>query len=372
MNAKSTIKKILFVTTWLCIAGVMTTLLLAAISKKKRGKCNGYRIELRGVAENSFIDQKDVEQLIMKQTDGELEGVAVAAFDLQQLERDLENNTWVREAELYFDNKDVLHITVTVKVPVGRVFTTAGNSFYIDSLGRRMPLSEKKTARVPVFTGFPDRKVLMVKDSLLLNDMRNYANYIVNDPFWMAQVAQIDITPDRRFVMVPTIGDHTVLLGDGGNINQKFRRLFVFYQQVLSKTGFQKYRLIDVQFAGQVIASDQSPDRKIDSVQLRKNVEKMIRSSRDAKTDSTVRPTTANGRNVVLEPDTDTNTDPSINPTTVPSPDPNAMKTKSLSNEKNKKEDKPKTSKPKDKEEKRVPKAVMPPKVPEDDNRGYY
>ena len=69
----------------------------------------------------------------------------------------------------------------------------------------------------------------------------------------MAQVAQIDITPERNFEMIPVVGNHTVILGDGENMEQKFHRLFVFYKNVLSQTGFDKYKAINVQYAGQVV-----------------------------------------------------------------------------------------------------------------------
>lgn len=44
----------------------------------------------------------------------------------------------------------------------------------------------------------------------------------------------------------------------------------VFYKQVLSKTGFDKYKVIDVQYKGQVVASKYAGNAKVDSVQLRK------------------------------------------------------------------------------------------------------
>ncbi len=59
----------------------------------------------------------------------------------------------------------------------------------------------------------------------------------MNDPFWMAQVAQIDITAERTFEMTPVVGNHLVKLGNGEDMDKKFHRLMVFYKQVLSKTG---------------------------------------------------------------------------------------------------------------------------------------
>lgn len=364
----------MFITVWLCIGAGMLTLLLAAISKKNKGRCKDYTITLNGVQNNFFIDEKDVEQLLMKATKGNIRGEQIASFKLHELEVMLEHNTWIDNAELYFDNRDVLHITITEKEPVARVFTTAGNSFYIDSLGRKMPLSDKLSARVPVFTGFPDKKKLNAGDSLLLNNIRVAANYIMNHPFWMSQVSQIDITADRDFEMIPVVGNHLVKLGNGENIDKKFHRLLLFYKQVLSKTGFDKYKVIDVQYKGQVVVSKYAGDAKIDSVQLRRNVEKLLRQSVEAENDTVIR---AMPPLVKLETDSASAPDPAlqdnnqINPKSNDSPNP----VKSfVSKPGEKKTDNPKpvkNDKPKPPGKKKEPKAVMPKKPVEDANGGY-
>ena len=258
MNAKKAIRKFLFVTIWLTIGTGMLILLIAAIGRKNHGLCRDYKIAIKARQNNFFIDEKDILQLLVAAMNGNIKGQQISLFNLHQLEQLLEDNTWIKDAQLYFDNRDVLHIKITEREPIARIFTATGNSFYIDSIGRKMPLSNKMSARVPVFTGFPEKKVLSRKDSLLLNDVKTTARFIFNDPFWMAQAAQIDITPERTFEMTPVVGNHTVKLGDGENIDQKFHRLFVFYKQVLSKTGFDKYKVIDVQYAGQVIGSKQT------------------------------------------------------------------------------------------------------------------
>ena len=299
MNAKTTIRKFLFIAMWLCIGGGMFTLLLAAISNKNKGKCKDYRIVIKGAYNNFFIDKKDVEQLLMNSIKGDIKERPVTSFNLHELEQKLEQNKWIEEAQLYFDNQEVLHVTVIEKEPVARIFTKEGDSFYIDRLGRKLPLSDKMSARVPVFTNFPDKKILTSKDSLLLNDVRVTANFIVNDPFWMSQVAQIDITPERDFEMIPVVGNHLVKLGNGENIAEKFRRLLLFYKQVLSKTGFDKYKIINVQYKGQVVVSKFAGDPKIDSVQLRKNVEKLLQQARDAQNDTVIRAMQVTGKYII-------------------------------------------------------------------------
>jgi len=361
VNAKTTIRKILFVGLWLCIGGGMLTLLLAANKKKKRGECSDYTIQLKGTVQHYFIDEKDVEQLLMKATNSRIKGLSVSSFDLSKLEQSLEHNTWINNAELYFDNQDVLHVTVTEKEPIARIFTTANNSFYIDSLGRKMPLSDKMSARVPVFTGFPDKKILSAKDSLLLNDVRMTANYIANDPFWTSQVAQIDITDQNTFEMTPVVGNHLVKLGNGDDIDKKFNRLMAFYRQILSKTGFDKYKVIDVQYKGQVVASKQIGDAKVDMVQLKKNVDKLLKESIDAQNDTSVKALPAGMR---YQMDVDSSTNDGFvgneeNTITTSATDkkltnPNLLKTISLPSDKPKviepkKETKPADKKPADK-----------------------
>ncbi|HUR66688.1 MAG TPA: hypothetical protein VMZ03_10095 [Chitinophagaceae bacterium] len=288
MNAKTTIRKILFIAVWLCIGGGMLTLLLAAISSKKNGECSDYRIVLKGPRNNFFINEKDVEQMLME-SNGAIKGQPVESFHLNELEKMLKENTWISKAELYFDNNNVLHVTVTEKEPAARIFSTSGHSFYIDSAGNRMPLSDKLSAKVPVFTNFPGKKEFNGRDSVLLNEIKGMANYINASPFWISQVAQVDITPERKFEMIPMIGNHLVRFGDGENLPAKFNRLMIFYKQVLSKTGFDRYKIIDVQYKGQVVASRYAGDPKVDSVQLRKNVEKLLKQSAEAANDTVVR-----------------------------------------------------------------------------------
>ena len=376
---------------WLCIGGGMFTLLLAAISKKNKGQCKDYHIIIKGAYNNfsagccAFIDKKDVEQLIMNTTKDNIRGRPVASFNLHELEQMLEQNTWIDEAELYFDNRDILHVTVIEKEPVARIFTTEGKSFYIDILGRKMPLSDKMSARVPVFTNFPDKKILTSKDSLLLNEVRVTAKFIINDPFWMSEVAQIDITTERKFEMVPVIGNHLVKLGNGENIAQKFYRLFVFYKQVLSKTGFDTYKIIDVQYEGQVLASKYSGDTKVDSARLRKNVEKLLQQSGDAQDDTLIKMAPVTGKYTIdadsasapvidlpiinqINPEKHADPNPRLNvsPPTILSRDGGVQAVKtSLPKPGIKKETKPKQA------EKKKPKAVMPAKPVEEMNGGY-
>lgn len=270
---------------WLVIGAGMVTLLAAAMRQQEHERCSGYHISIQQSAPALFLDEADIVAMLGAANKGKIKGVAVSAFNLQQLEQQLEKNTWVKDAELYFDNKAVLQVRVTERTPLARIFTTDGASFYLDADEHMLPLSDRQTASLPVFTGFPARKKLTAADSLLLHQVRDVAAFIATSDFWMAQVSQVDVSDPHQFELVPVVGNHVVVLGDGTDIEKKMHRLYVFYKDVLSKTGFDKYKTIDVQYGGQVVASRGAVSR-VDSIAYRKNILQLMEQSRQLPNDT--------------------------------------------------------------------------------------
>ena len=266
MKRKISIKRVLFVAMWMVIGTGMLTLLIAAIGRQNRNTCKDVEITLHA-AENKdlFLDEADITKLLKAATHGKIKGQVKERFDLRQIERLLENNVWVKQAQVWFDNRDVLRVTVTERDPIARIFTPAGQSFYLDETGQVMPLSPKVSVRLPVFTGFPEKHRWNNNDSALVRDIRGMATYISGHPFWQSQVAQVDV----RFCgpacwemdLVPVVGNHVVRFGNAQDLDQKFNRLYTFYKQVLSKTGFDHYQTVDVRFNGQVLGSRTSENK---------------------------------------------------------------------------------------------------------------
>lgn len=246
-------KKRLIQAAWI-LAGVGTVVLMgAAMQQKNKKVCADIKIEITGIEEHMFIDEKDILELINSKR--KVVGTAVSSLNLRSMETSLERNPWVRNAEMFLDNQQVLQIQIEERQPVARVFTMQGSSFYLDSSGMRLPLSDKLTARVPMFTGFPSDNVKLAKpDSLLLQDVVKLGMYVLADSFWMAQVSQIDIEPGRVFEIIPVLGEHVVSIGNAENLDAKFNRLYTFYKQAWLQKGIHYYERINVQFDKQVVA----------------------------------------------------------------------------------------------------------------------
>jgi len=261
---------------WLLVICGITTLLIAANRKEKQHVCKDILIGIKGNEGKFYVEKEDVLRLMQKTANGSLLRQVVTSINLKRLEEGLKTNPWIKNAELYFDSKDALHVFVEEREPIARVFTNTGNSFYMDSSGARMPLLDKMSIRVPVVTGFTSARKFDAADSALLQQTKQVVQFIYSNEFWNAQVGQIDITSERKFELIPVIGDHIIKLGYGDNVEDKLNALYVFYKQVMSKVGFNKYAALDVEFNGQVVAIKKEPTSPVDSIQLQKNIEELM------------------------------------------------------------------------------------------------
>lgn len=262
------IKNILLTTLWVAIGAGTIVLLVAAIQKKDAKQCSGVDITIKGVSNNFFVDKNDILNTITSISGKKPEGKPIGSFNLKAIEAALQKNTWIRNAQLFFDNNEILQVNVLEREPVARVFTTDGTTFYIDSSITMLPVSEKFSARLPVFTNFPSGKKVLVKaDSNLLRDILTISLAIQQDSFDMAMIDQVDITPQRSFEMVPKFGNTIIVFGDAKNTNEKLNKLRLFYKEVVVKAGWNKYSEINIQFNNQVVAKRKGAEEvKADSL----------------------------------------------------------------------------------------------------------
>jgi len=267
------IKKILLTTLWLAVSAGTAVLLVAGVRKNDLKKCRDIKIKISGIEntlfnDEKFVDENDILNTIKNICNTNPIGKTTGSFDLQKIEAELEKSKWVKNAELFFDNNDILKVNLQEREPVARVFTTGGTSFYIDTALAMLPLSDKFSARLPVFTGFPsDNIILSLADSNLLDDIRNISTAIQKDSFTMAMIDQVDITAERNFEMIPKIGSQVIVFGNAADAEEKLKKLQLFYKNVMIKTGWNKYSVINVQYKNQVVAKIRgAEDKTADSV----------------------------------------------------------------------------------------------------------
>jgi len=260
-------KKILMRTLWIMLGVATMVLFVMAWQEKDKKTIKDIQIQIAGEETQLFINERDIKEML--KAGGHIIGAKMSSLNLSAIEKTVAGNPWVKKAQIYYTNKQVLHVLIEERIPMSRIFTPGGASFYLDSTGLRLPLSEKVVARVPMFTGFPsDRPILSKPDSQLLKEVVALGKFLNKDSLWGAQIAQIDITPQANFELVPVIGDHIISLGKATDLEAKFSRLQTFYKQAWMQKGVRFYERIDIRYKDQVVAIKQGTAKaQIDSAQ---------------------------------------------------------------------------------------------------------
>ena len=241
---------------WVLVGSASIVLLVSAVHNKEIKVCRGVEINISGVSNNFFIDKTDVYNIIKNFGGDSTQKKSLVSIDLGRIEKALEKDLWVKNAELYFDNNNFLKVSVEEREPIARLFTVTGNTFYIDSSCMILPLSDKFSARLPVFTGFTsDARILAKDDSALLCSIKKMSIKILSDTFLMAMIDQVDINTNRSFELVPKLGRQRIIFGDALDVDIKFDKLKLFYKDVITQSGWNRYKTINLQYKNQVVAS---------------------------------------------------------------------------------------------------------------------
>ncbi|MDO4497649.1 MAG: cell division protein FtsQ, partial [Bacteroidales bacterium] len=101
--------------------------------------------------------------------------------------------------------------------------------------------------QVPLATGH-------ISQTMATNSLYTLAQFLQNEDFWRNFFTQIYVESNGDIRLVPRVGEHTVLLGPIDNYEEKFEHLRLFYRKVLSKTGWDRYKTINLKYKGQVVA----------------------------------------------------------------------------------------------------------------------
>jgi len=79
-------------------------------------------------------------------------------------------------------------------------------------------------------------------------------NAIREDEFWHAQIAQLDMDSKARITMYSQVGDERIEFGRPDNPEVKFKKLRVFYKEILPRMGWNKYDRVNLEYEGQIVA----------------------------------------------------------------------------------------------------------------------
>lgn len=235
----------------LTLIGIVTT-----VARKKASEISELKIEIKNAeATEKIVSEKHIEEVITKAFGSNLVGTQVQDLEISRVEQAVETDPYVGDAQAYLDTKNRLQVAVYQREPILRIKDMSGADYYLDQSGHKFLWSKNYTPRILVATGnIPAyQEDFMSKDKSVIKDLFQLNNFIREDKFWNKMVQQIHVNNYGEFVLVPAIGSHKILFGNISDMDEKFKKLQIFYNEGITYTGWRAYDVLDIRFKQQVI-----------------------------------------------------------------------------------------------------------------------
>lgn len=239
------------------IAAIAVLAGIIAFTERKQGSVAVKDITVRidNLHANHFLDEADIMELMQFKRENLL-GAGLDDVSLKGIEKKIERQPYIKKADLYSDLKGNLVVKAELRRPIARIVRNDGTDGYIAEDGTIMPVSEKFTSRVVLVSGSYVSKMLKyanMNDSGETKKILTLINRIRDHEFWHAQIAQLDIDGGSRVTFFPQVGDEEIEFGKPDNLDIKFKKLMIFYKEILPRTGWNKYNRVNLEYEGQII-----------------------------------------------------------------------------------------------------------------------
>lgn len=252
--------------------------------REKEQLCRGIRVEIKDSVDHPFITSGMVnawfaaEQIKIRKE-------PLRSLNTMQIREFIERRGFVKSARVYTSMDGMLNIEITQRTPIARINTANGYDFYVTDDNYVLPTQRYAVVYVPIVTGvinlpFSKEYVGPIKNNrnkeqkkeaeneVFLFKLINFVKFIANDPFWNAQIVQIQVRTEEqvggeassegsvrepKVVLVPRMGDQIVVLGTLDQFPEKLEKLMTFYKNGLAYEGWERYTSINLQYDGQVV-----------------------------------------------------------------------------------------------------------------------
>lgn len=250
----------------LFLVGIVLLMSLVS-SKADSQKVSALKIVVEG--KETFIDQNDISKMVNNQF-GTLEDKLFKDVKVEQIEKAIKKLPYVSDAEVYADVDGVVKVKVVQREAILRVINRTGKEFYIDTEGKKIPVTLKYVPHVLVANGNIKEGYAKALDTIQTNvvkDLVKLVNRVAGDPLWENQIVQIYVNEQNDIELIPRVGNETLLLGSAEGLDDKLSRLEIYYKNILPKVGTEAYEKVNVKYEGQIIC-ERKGNYVLDSLQM--------------------------------------------------------------------------------------------------------
>jgi len=251
------LKRVFHIIFWIIITAGILVLVSFIEAEHKKTTCKSFEISIDYENSDPLLSVDEIKKKIYVSFDT-LVGKKLGDINLVQIENMVNEIKFVANADVYTTITGKMNIRVTQRKPIVRIINASNHSYYIDQNGEVIPTNRGFPSRVLIANGFIKSNysdTLIIQNNSVLAEIYKLASYIYHDPFLKLQIEQIYVSKNREYEFVPKVGRHIIIFGGIEDMEEKFKKLLVFYHQGINKTGWNKYKSINLKFENQVVCS---------------------------------------------------------------------------------------------------------------------
>jgi len=204
---------------------------------------------------NYFVSQDDVKEIIDSLKNEIPNTSRIGNIGLKTIESALKRQDFILDAQVSRDLKGNIIIDIQQEKPIARLIGSNGDGAYINKNMELIGLSDNFSARVMIISGAGADSLMRAGflSSELGSKFGEFIEFIKQDDFWEPQVAMMEIDKDFEVEIFPQIGQHKFEFGHFTEYKKKFKKMKLFYDEIIPKKGWGEYKLVKVQYNGQIV-----------------------------------------------------------------------------------------------------------------------
>ena len=238
----------------LLVAGYLIFAIVEFSQRTEERVCEAVDIQITDSLEGGFVTTDYIHSILTKNKIF-AEGQKLSSIDIQGLEETLQKDPYIDSARCYCSAASHLCIQIFPQRPILHIIQNNGENYYLDGSGATMP-ADYLNIDLCIATGN------ITKDYAKKN-LIELAKFIYEDEFWDKQIEQINVTDNHQIELYPRVGEHVIVLGTPENFKKKLENLMIFYTNGLSKTGWNKYSVINLSYNGQIVCTKKNNTKNI-------------------------------------------------------------------------------------------------------------
>lgn len=241
--------------TWTVLLAGLAGLIYLAGERKRNLVFDAVEIEIRKTEMGrNLITEEDLKLAVRNHLGFELDISSIADINAKELEELLNRSAFIENAEVYVTGDQKIKIEVTQREPIVRVQPEAGNPYYLDKSGDKVPVIKNFAVRVPLATGQINKYTEEYRmEENNLNKLFQLATAVKEDEFLGALIEQIHFETEDKIILIPKVGKEKIIFGDITQIDEKLSDLKLFYKEGMTREGWNKFAYLNLEFEDQVI-----------------------------------------------------------------------------------------------------------------------